>query len=175
MPGEVCEADCQCQMFYLDEQARSAHTNANLRDICDTVLCQSDSKPGGVFRVGPALEGTKCGEGRWCNDGRCVTAQFHQGGGGSHTSSAGSTGKKGPYFGPWSIARAEDPIARAGGAESNINLVSGRIPASVKQYLSLNEDMQREGGLPIVSDAEIKKAEEQEEIDVSDYIEVTLS
>ena len=106
-PGEVCKADCQCQMFYLDEQARSAHTNANLRDICDTVLCQSDSKPGGVFRVGPALEGTKCGEGRWCNDGRCVTAQFHQGGGGSHTSSAGSTGKQGPYFGPWSDGTCE--------------------------------------------------------------------
>ena len=94
-------------MFYLDEQARSAHTNDNLQDICNTVLCQSDSKPGGVFRVGPALEGTRCGEGRWCNDGKCVTAQFHQGGGGSHTSSAGSTGKKGPYFGPWSDGTCE--------------------------------------------------------------------
>ena len=69
------------------------------------------------------------------------------------------------------IARA-DSIDRAGVAESNINLVAGSVPASVKQYLSLNEDMQREGGLPIVSDAEIKKAEEQEEIDDIDYIEV---
>ena len=65
-----------------------------------------------------------------------------------------------------------DRIAKAGGAESNINLISGSIPASVKQYLSLNEDRQREGGSPIVGDAEIKKAEEQEEIDDSDYIEV---
>ena len=63
-----------------------------------------------------------------------------------------------------------DRIARAGGAESNINLVSGSIPDTVKQYLSLNEDRQKEGGSPIVGDAEIKKAEEQEEIDDSDYI-----
>ena len=105
MPGEICDSDCQCQMFYLDKQARSAHTNANLEEICETVLCKSDSKPGGVFRVGPALEGTKCGEGRWCSDGQCVRAQFHQPVGGSHVS-GGST-SRGPYFGQWMDGKCE--------------------------------------------------------------------
>ena len=70
-----------------------------------------------------------------------------------------------------------DRIARSGGAshETNINLMSGAsaIPDSLKAYLSLNEDRQRQGGSPIVGDDEIKKAEEQEEeIDNNDYIEV---
>ena len=69
-----------------------------------------------------------------------------------------------------------DRIARSGGVshDTNINLISGasEIPDSVMEYLSLNEDKQRQGGSPIVGDAEIKKAEEQEEIDDSDYIEI---
>jgi hypothetical protein len=90
MPGEVCHVDCQCKMFYMDRHSRNAHTDDNLRQVCETVLCSSPERPGGIFRVGPALEGTQCGEGKWCNDGHCVRAHFHE---------DVVDGK--PYLGPW--------------------------------------------------------------------------
>lgn len=85
-----------------------------------------------------------------------------------------STGGKDHYCLNQQCVPEGDRIARAGGGDTNINLVSGsnNIPESVKKYLSLNEDRRREGGSPIVGDAEIKEAEEQEEVDDSDYIDI---
>ena len=77
MPGEVCDADCQCQAFYLDRQSRAV-TGQGAK-ICDSVYCESDNKPGGTYRVGPALEGTECGDRKWCHDGSCVQARSHKG------------------------------------------------------------------------------------------------
>ncbi len=94
MPGEVCGLNCQCQMFYLQHAARHAHTRSTLSDVCTAVLCTSPDKPGGSYRVGPALEGTRCGDKNWCNDGKCVPAKFHTGGG-----AAG--GKDQSYLGHW--------------------------------------------------------------------------
>ena len=88
-----------------------------------------------------------------------------------------SKGRKDHYCLNQQCVPEGDRIARSGGAshETNINLISGAstIPDSLKEYLSLNEDRHREGGSPVVGDAEIKKAaKEQEEIDEIDYFEV---
>lgn len=37
-------------------------------ELCSTIRCKTDSRKS-VMRAGPALEGTPCGDNKWCNDG----------------------------------------------------------------------------------------------------------
>jgi len=70
-PGEVWDADAQCKIFLLDNDARIDHTDSNIKDVCYSIKCRTPQRQG-YYRAGPALEGTACGAGMWCMHGTCV-------------------------------------------------------------------------------------------------------
>lgn len=51
--------------------AQSFNSGAQAADICQSLQCRSPHRDGYYF-AGPALTGTSCSEGMWCDTGRCV-------------------------------------------------------------------------------------------------------
>eukprot|EP00096_Caligus_rogercresseyi_P009552 TRINITY_DN3254_c1_g1_i1.p1 TRINITY_DN3254_c1_g1~~TRINITY_DN3254_c1_g1_i1.p1 ORF type:complete len:740 (+),score=167.70 TRINITY_DN3254_c1_g1_i1:104-2221(+) len=74
LPGQKWNSDKQCQIFLLDREARTYHTQDTLEEICHALKCKTDNRLG-IYRAGPALEGTLCGEGKWCREGKCVKSK----------------------------------------------------------------------------------------------------
>lgn len=70
-PGEVWSALRQCQIFLLDSDAKVDHTDANFPAMCQSIKCRTPTRAG-YYRSGPALEGTSCGDGKWCQGGSCI-------------------------------------------------------------------------------------------------------
>ncbi len=70
-PGEIWGANAQCQIFLLDSDAHIDHNEADFQDMCYSVKCRTPKREG-YYRAGPALEGTACGQGKWCRHGECV-------------------------------------------------------------------------------------------------------
>ena len=68
-PGQTWNANDQCKLFTKDKQAYLV--NEKLSSICDVTLVCATPNKFGQFHAGPALEGTDCGEKRWCVDGAC--------------------------------------------------------------------------------------------------------
>ncbi|RWS05253.1 A disintegrin and metalloproteinase with thrombospondin motifs 16-like protein, partial [Dinothrombium tinctorium] len=69
-PGQYWDANDQCKFFLKDEDAQILN-NSIYERICDnTIFCKSPNKIG-HYSAGPALEGTFCGEEKWCINGRC--------------------------------------------------------------------------------------------------------
>ncbi|KAJ9585414.1 hypothetical protein L9F63_002797, partial [Diploptera punctata] len=67
LPGERFNADQQCMLKY---GRGSIHaTQQPLDDICRDLHCQRDRY---TWTSHPALEGTFCGNDKWCRSGRCV-------------------------------------------------------------------------------------------------------
>ncbi|QQP57206.1 Uncharacterized protein FKW44_002120, partial [Caligus rogercresseyi] len=62
------------KIFLLDREARTYHTQDTLEEICHALKCKTDNRLG-IYRAGPALEGTLCGEGKWCREGKCVKSK----------------------------------------------------------------------------------------------------
>jgi len=71
-PGEVWGASAQCQIFLLDTDAHIDHNEADFQEMCYSIKCRTPKREG-YYRAGPALEGTACGQGKWCRHGECVT------------------------------------------------------------------------------------------------------
>jgi len=71
LPGEVWSATRQCKIFLLDGDANIDHTESTYADMCTSIVCRSPRRDG-YYRAGPALEGTACGEGKWCREGICT-------------------------------------------------------------------------------------------------------
>ncbi|KAG8329988.1 metalloendopeptidase activity protein [Homalodisca vitripennis] len=67
LPGERFNADQQCLLKY---GTGSRHASSQpLHDLCRDLHCHRDRY---TWTSHPALEGTACGENKWCRGGRCV-------------------------------------------------------------------------------------------------------
>lgn len=69
-PGTYYKAKDQCEILLRDREA-FVFANGQQSTICDNLLCRTPKRPG-IFFAGPALPGTDCGIGRWCEEGICV-------------------------------------------------------------------------------------------------------
>lgn len=77
LPGHRITIHDQCKFYAKDELARASPINQP-SNICNfTLYCESPKRVG-FFAVGPALDGTYCGEGMHCRNGLCVR-QSNQG------------------------------------------------------------------------------------------------
>ena len=93
-PGQYYTSDEQCRLLLFDKratrdyrQALSVNTHFTSKmlkmkmklnqnqDICTSLRCQTPSRRG-TFSSGPAVEGTTCGQGKWCRGGRCVPTTY---------------------------------------------------------------------------------------------------
>jgi len=93
-PGQYYTSDEQCRLLLYDKkairdyrQALSVNTPITPKfwkwmneikpnqDICTSLRCLTPSRRG-TFSSGPAVEGTTCGQGRWCRGGRCVPTTY---------------------------------------------------------------------------------------------------
>ena len=45
-PGEVWDANRQCQIFLLDQNAHMDHTDQNFRDMCYSLKCRTPTREG---------------------------------------------------------------------------------------------------------------------------------
>ncbi|KAJ1524302.1 hypothetical protein ONE63_010813 [Megalurothrips usitatus] len=69
-PGQAWGAKKQCEMLLRDHDAELRYPS-RLSEICDNLQCRTPHRSGFYF-AGPALTGTSCGMGRWCQGGQCV-------------------------------------------------------------------------------------------------------
>ncbi|XP_058447039.1 A disintegrin and metalloproteinase with thrombospondin motifs adt-2-like [Malaya genurostris] len=69
-PGQVFTAKKQCEVLLIDKDA-IAFTQPGLDRICQNLQCRTPHRTGFYF-AGPALDGTDCGESKWCIGGACV-------------------------------------------------------------------------------------------------------
>merc|ERR1719328_343921 len=67
LPGERFPADIQCRLRYGKDSFHS--TQQDPTDICRDLHCKRRNY---IWTSHPALEGTECGQGRWCRSGSCV-------------------------------------------------------------------------------------------------------
>ncbi|XP_058122660.1 A disintegrin and metalloproteinase with thrombospondin motifs adt-2-like [Anopheles ziemanni] len=68
-PGQAWTAKRQCEVLLTDKDAILA--SAVQPDICQNLRCRTPHRTGFYF-AGPALEGTDCGDSKWCNGGKCI-------------------------------------------------------------------------------------------------------
>ncbi|XP_037070906.1 A disintegrin and metalloproteinase with thrombospondin motifs adt-2-like [Pollicipes pollicipes] len=68
-PGQVFDAYDQCQLLLKDKDAELFSVR-NLPESCERIKCKSPNRIG-YYYAGPALEGTFCGNKRWCISGSC--------------------------------------------------------------------------------------------------------
>ncbi|XP_052864441.1 A disintegrin and metalloproteinase with thrombospondin motifs adt-2-like [Anopheles cruzii] len=68
-PGQVWTAKKQCEVLLTDADAILA--SSDLLAICQNTRCRTPHRTGFYF-AGPALEGTDCGDSKWCKGGQCV-------------------------------------------------------------------------------------------------------
>lgn len=69
-PGQKFSAKKQCEVLLKDRDANILPSQ-ELNTICYNLQCKTPHRSGYYFS-GPALEGTACGEGKWCFGGECV-------------------------------------------------------------------------------------------------------
>ncbi|XP_066973867.1 uncharacterized protein [Macrobrachium rosenbergii] len=70
LPGQSWDAYDQCRVFLRDDDA-TLYNETIGADVCQTVMCRSPHRIG-YFKAGPALDGTYCGNDRWCIAGTCT-------------------------------------------------------------------------------------------------------
>ncbi|XP_049284975.1 A disintegrin and metalloproteinase with thrombospondin motifs adt-2-like [Anopheles funestus] len=68
-PGQAWTAKKQCEVLLTDKDAILA--SSELPAICQNLRCRTPHRTGFYF-AGPALEGTDCGENKWCEGGTCI-------------------------------------------------------------------------------------------------------
>ena len=76
-PGALWDSDIQCKLFLRDNNAYE-FPKTKARICNETILCSTPARIG-YFSSGPALEGTDCGDHKWCVNGLCqpkVTSQL---------------------------------------------------------------------------------------------------
>ncbi|CAB4070147.1 unnamed protein product [Lepeophtheirus salmonis] len=67
IPGFFIKSDKQCQLYLRDVSAIATLHQTN---ECQVLLCSSYD--GSIYKAGPALTGTPCGNHQWCIGGKCV-------------------------------------------------------------------------------------------------------
>ncbi|TRY78189.1 hypothetical protein TCAL_04265 [Tigriopus californicus] len=76
-PGEIYDADFQCQMYLRDGTAMAIKDD---KDMCSNLKCErgvdptNSNKPSRSYPSGPALDGTSCGTRGMCKTGKCLEA-----------------------------------------------------------------------------------------------------
>ncbi|XP_053673869.1 A disintegrin and metalloproteinase with thrombospondin motifs adt-2-like [Anopheles nili] len=68
-PGQAWTAKKQCEVLLTDKDAILASTE--MPAMCQNLRCRTPHRTGFYF-AGPALEGTDCGDSKWCKGGSCV-------------------------------------------------------------------------------------------------------
>uniref|UniRef100_A0A182M5L6 Peptidase M12B domain-containing protein n=1 Tax=Anopheles culicifacies TaxID=139723 RepID=A0A182M5L6_9DIPT len=68
-PGQAWTAKKQCEVLLTDKDAILA--SSELSAICQNIRCRTPHRTGFYF-AGPALEGTDCGDNKWCKGGTCI-------------------------------------------------------------------------------------------------------
>ncbi|XP_053665612.1 A disintegrin and metalloproteinase with thrombospondin motifs adt-2-like [Anopheles marshallii] len=68
-PGQAWTAKKQCEVLLTDMDAILA--SSELSAICQNLRCRTPHRTGFYF-AGPALEGTDCGDNKWCIGGICL-------------------------------------------------------------------------------------------------------
>lgn len=112
-PGISYTAKDQCEILLRDHSAY-VFVNGPQTSLCDNLHCRTPSRPG-FFFAGPALKGTNCGAGRWCEDGFCVIRKSVT------TTSAPPpptttimpTTQK-PFWGPWKASNCKSECLKFG-------------------------------------------------------------
>lgn len=73
-PGQLFTLDEQCEIFHGECWKHELRDGQPLSNVCSMVWCGNGE---GIIRSAhPALEGTYCGMGMTCRQGRCVTSSF---------------------------------------------------------------------------------------------------
>nr|XP_026494741.1 A disintegrin and metalloproteinase with thrombospondin motifs adt-2-like [Vanessa tameamea] len=78
-PGVMWGAKKQCEVLLRDKDAAAAEAGAGAGgaggagSLCAQLVCRSPHRAG-YYYAGPALPGTACGPGKWCQGGECVAA-----------------------------------------------------------------------------------------------------
>ena len=70
LPGERFPADIQCRLRYGPDSYHSKQQSPT--DLCRDLHCRREHY---TWTSHPALEGTSCGQGRWCRAGECVVTR----------------------------------------------------------------------------------------------------
>ncbi|XP_037036544.1 A disintegrin and metalloproteinase with thrombospondin motifs adt-1 [Bradysia coprophila] len=68
LPGERFDANQQCILKYGKDSVRAV--TQDVSEICRDLHCQRERY---TWTSHPSLEGTKCGDSRWCRSGMCVS------------------------------------------------------------------------------------------------------
>ncbi|CAH1981328.1 unnamed protein product [Acanthoscelides obtectus] len=69
-PGQMYTAKQQCEILLRDKDA-VALPDQDLSTVCYNLQCKTPNRSGYYF-AGPALEGTQCGNGKYCEGGDCI-------------------------------------------------------------------------------------------------------
>lgn len=77
LPGERFDIDDQCRKAFGADHAPHKNTKKPFDDICRELWCRKGSS---ARRAHPALDGTKCGTGKVCMYGQCITRSGGSGG-----------------------------------------------------------------------------------------------
>ncbi|XP_058799877.1 A disintegrin and metalloproteinase with thrombospondin motifs adt-1 [Phymastichus coffea] len=75
LPGRRWTAKRQCELLLRDRAALAADCEA--ADCCGALRCRAPGRAG-VRLAGPALDGTRCAEGRECRAGECLPPRDHR-------------------------------------------------------------------------------------------------
>ncbi|GAU92934.1 hypothetical protein RvY_04945-2 [Ramazzottius varieornatus] len=70
LPGQIYSANSQCAM-QMKNKRYIKDPNQSLATICNSLKCRQ-TRGLAVTEIGPALDGTYCGNGKWCSSGDCV-------------------------------------------------------------------------------------------------------
>lgn len=68
-PGISYTAKDQCEILLRDQEAYE-FVNGDFSQVCENLHCRTPNRVG-FFFAGPALPGTICGNGKWCDGGKC--------------------------------------------------------------------------------------------------------
>lgn len=69
-PGQRFTADQQCAYFWGRDYKVEIPNGRSMEDICRILWCGNGGST--ISTAHPALEGSYCGNGKWCHEGRCL-------------------------------------------------------------------------------------------------------
>ena len=108
----------QCQFLADDPDSTVTLETGDLSEICNRMVCDSPRRTGS-FPAGPAMDGTRCGNGMECYSGSCV----YRG-----TRSVGSSYQE-PKWGDWNHNPCES------------GCISGSIPVEISNRKCITDDV----------------------------------
>ncbi|KAL4218809.1 A disintegrin and metalloproteinase [Mactra antiquata] len=74
-PGTIYSANQQCKLMYGNEAEICEGVHANGQDVCGAIVCRAKHNTGVngcIINASPRMDGTECGNRKWCIGGQCV-------------------------------------------------------------------------------------------------------